>query len=169
MGLVINPIGYRIGYTKQWNDSWYLHRMNYPVFVHKSLELKLLLEYCLRRRPWNRSFWVYSHISYYYYNNKFFVSVFFYDGTPQQELGDRANRFRWRLFRNLRLVSKFKKMHLLDQARLYQRFWLLCHCLNFKPEGFLYDNIKWRLSKKELGKIKGLKKNMELVEFLEKN
>ena len=50
MGLVLNPTGYRIGYTKYWQDSWYLHRMNYPVFVHKSLEMKVLMEFALRKR-----------------------------------------------------------------------------------------------------------------------
>jgi len=158
MGLVINPIGYRIGYTKQWVDSWYLHRMNYPVFVHKSFELKLLLDYCLRRKPWRRSFWVYSHINYYFFNDKFYISIYFYDGSPVHNYFYYAKKFKWGLFKKLRFVTKFKKKYLLDKLYLYQRFWLLANIFNFRLENMVYDNVKWRVSKRGLKKIKDLKK-----------
>jgi hypothetical protein len=156
MGLVINPTGYRIGHTKYWQDSWYLHRMNYPVFVHKSLEMKLLMDYCLRKRRL-KSFWVYSHITFHSFNNKFIVNVFLYDGVISENYFNLSRNLKWRYFRKLKFMNRFTKKQLLDRIYYYQRWWLLCQIFGFELEHLMLDEVKWHIKAKHWRKITSLK------------
>jgi len=157
MNLFLNPTGYRIGYTRYWFDSWYTHRINYPVFVHKSLEMKLLLEFTLRRRRYIKANWVYSHITYYTNNDKFYINVFIYDTISFSTYHRLAKKLRWRWYGNLRFVSRFAKRYLLDQQYYFQRWWYICQVLNFNIEALMLDDIKWRLPKKKNKKNRRIK------------
>jgi len=156
MGLVINPTGYRIGYTKYWQDSWYLHRMNYPVFVHKSLEMKLLMEFALRKRR-RKSFWVYSHATFYSFNNKFIVNVFLYDGVVADNYFRFSRKLKWRYYRKLKFINRFTKKQLLDRIYYYQRWWLLCQIFGFEMEHLMLDDLKWHIKPKHWKKLTSLR------------
>jgi hypothetical protein len=43
MGLVLNPVAFRVGHSSSWMDAWYMHRMYYPEFLHNVLLLKTLM------------------------------------------------------------------------------------------------------------------------------
>lgn len=156
MGLVLNPTGYRIGHTKYWQDSWYLHRINYPVFVHKSLEMKILMDFCLRKRRL-KSFWVYSHITFHSFNNKFIVNVFLYDGVIAENYYNLSKNLKWRYFRKLKFMNRFTKKQLLDRIYYYQRWWLLCQIFGFQMEHLMLDELKWHIKPKHWRKITSLK------------
>jgi hypothetical protein len=156
MGLVINPTGYRIGYTKYWQDSWYLHRMNYPVFVHKSLEMKLLMEFALRKRR-RKSFWVYSHATFFCFNNKFIVNIFLYDGVVADNYFRFSKKLKWRYYRKLKFINRFTKKQLLDRIYYYQRWWLLCQIFGFEMEHLMLDDLKWHIKPKHWKKLTSLR------------
>jgi len=156
MGLVINPTGYRIGYTKYWQDSWYLHRMNYPVFVHKSLEMKLLMEFALRKRR-RKSFWVYSHATFYSFHNKFIVNIFLYDGVVADNYFRFSRKLKWRYYRKLKFINRFTKKQLLDRIYYYQRWWLLCQIFGFEMEHLMLDDLKWHIKPKHWRKLTSLR------------
>lgn len=159
MGLVINPTAFRIGHVKAWTDAWYLHRMHYPVFVHKSLEIKTLLQYVLLHKyPSQWSHWIYSHTTYYYSNNKFYVSLFVYDGNDPHNYVVSAKRHKYGWFKKTRFYRYWTKKQLLDLQFLYQRWYLLCQVMNLDFENLQLDNISWRLNKRQVRKIQGLKK-----------
>jgi len=159
MGLVINPTAFRIGYVKAWTDAWYLHRMHYPVFVHKSLEIKALLQYILLRYyPAQWSHWIYSHATYYYLGNKFQISLFVYDGNDPYQYMRLARNHRFGWFRKSKFYKFWTKKQLLDLQFFYQRWFLLCQAMNFDFEALTLDSLKWRVNKRHLRKIDGLRK-----------
>lgn len=159
MGLVINPTAFRIGHVLTWTDAWYLHRMHYSVFVHKSLEIKTLLQYILLNRyPSKLSHWVYSHITYYFKNNKFFINLFVYDGNDPHGYFMLAKEHKYGWFRKVRLGRFWTKKQLLDLQFFYQRWFLLCQAMNFDLEKLELDSLKWRVKERELRKISNLRK-----------
>jgi small subunit ribosomal protein S3 len=40
MGQKTHPIGFRLGYTKDWFSKWYANKFDYPVFVHEDIRIK---------------------------------------------------------------------------------------------------------------------------------
>lgn len=159
MGLVINPTAFRIGHVKAWTDAWYLHRMHYPVFVHKSLEIKTLLQYILWYfYPSKSSHWIYSHSTFYYLGNKFYISLFVYDGHNQFIYKKLAKQHKWGWYRKINFMTYWKKRELLDQEFAYQRWVFICQALNFDFESLQLDSITWRLPRRQVYKIRGLRK-----------
>lgn len=158
MGLVINPTAFRIGHVLAWTDAWYAHRIHYPVFVHKSLEIKALLQYILLSKyPTQWSNWIYSHSSYYFSNNKFYITLFVYDGNDLNQYNRSARKHRYGWFRRIRLKRYWTKKQLLDLKWTYQRVFLLCKFIGFPIESLQLDSIRWRFPKRALAKIAGLK------------
>lgn len=45
MGHLINPIGYRVGQTTGWVDTWFAYSDFYPEFLHFVLKIRLYLNY----------------------------------------------------------------------------------------------------------------------------
>ena len=45
MSIVLNPVGYRIGYLNSWSDAWYVHRIYYPAFLHNTLLIKYIISH----------------------------------------------------------------------------------------------------------------------------
>lgn len=43
MGCLINPIGFRIGSTRDWEDVWFAYHSNYSEFLHFVLKLRFFL------------------------------------------------------------------------------------------------------------------------------
>jgi len=155
MGLVINPTAFRIGHVKAWTDAWYLHRMHYPVFVHKSLEIKILLQYILLYKyPSQWSHWIYSHTTYYYSNNKFYINLFVYDSNDPYNYFNSAKDHKYGWFKKSKFKRFWTKKQLLDLQFLYQRWFLLCQVMNLDFEELELDSLKWRVKKRNLNKIK---------------
>lgn len=159
MGLVINPIAFRIGHVKAWTDAWYLHRMHYSVFVHKSLEIKVLLQYILLKcYPGQWSHWIYSHATYYYIGNKFKISLFVYDGNDSYQYLRLAKKHKFGLFKKLRFYRFWTKKQLLDLQFFFQRWYFLCQAMNLDLDNLQLDSLKWRFHKRQIRKIDGLRR-----------
>ena len=40
MGHLINPIAFRLGHFRSWEDTWYVRSVYYPEFLHGILKLR---------------------------------------------------------------------------------------------------------------------------------
>ena len=44
MGQKVNPIGIRLGITRDWTSKWYADSRNYPDYVHQDWEVREFLK-----------------------------------------------------------------------------------------------------------------------------
>ena len=44
MGQKVNPIGIRLGITKDWNSKWFANRSNYAKFLNEDVSLRKILK-----------------------------------------------------------------------------------------------------------------------------
>ena len=51
MGYLINPIGFRVGQTTGWVDTWFFYKNFYPEFLHFVLKLRIFLNFYLDSYP----------------------------------------------------------------------------------------------------------------------
>lgn len=80
MGHLINPIAFRLGWTKNWCDSWYSELSYYPEFLHYILKIRLFLNsFFFNQNFYNASILV-SHFTLKFKSNKIFLDFFFYNG-----------------------------------------------------------------------------------------
>src|ERR1044071_1983767 len=51
MGYLINPIGFRVGHTSSWVDTWFAYKDFYPEFLHFILKIRGFLNFYLDSFP----------------------------------------------------------------------------------------------------------------------
>ena len=44
MGQKTHPLGFRLGFNKQWSSRWFSKGQEYSQFVHEDLEMKKLVK-----------------------------------------------------------------------------------------------------------------------------
>jgi len=44
MGQKVNPIGFRLGITRDWNSKWYASTRNFPAYVHTDFQVREFLK-----------------------------------------------------------------------------------------------------------------------------
>jgi len=121
MGIILNPIGYRIGYKQSWIDAWYVHRSNYSVFIHNILNLKLLINFLFFRYVHlKRSFWVFSNMNIYIFNNNIYANIYIYDAHSTQIYYSATRKFRKIFWKRLRMYSNWFKMQLMDRKKKFK-------------------------------------------------
>lgn len=129
MGYLINPISFRLGWSKDWQDVWFSDNLYYTDFFYSVLKIRLFLTYFLNIRKIESVAGFYSHFRVVnFYNN---ISCFIYilnKGASaivaklQKRLGKMPFFFkRMRFYRKLILKKKyntawkllilFKRMH----------------------------------------------------------
>jgi len=45
MGHLVNPIAYRLGHTRSWEDNWFIRNIYYPEFLHSMLKIRQYIHY----------------------------------------------------------------------------------------------------------------------------
>jgi len=158
MGVVLNPVGYRIGYFISWSDAWYVHRINYSAFLHNMLYLKSLIYFILYLYfPRKFSYWVYSHLSISLFRNKLFLNIYIYNAFTRDVIYDTAFWMRWGKFRKIRFPTFWLKKQLIDYNRMAQRWFIIMQCLNIPISKLTFDHVKYRYRYYKGRKIKRLK------------
>jgi len=51
MGYLINPIGFRVGQTRNWEDTWFAYKNNYSDFLFFVLKIRIFLNNFLNSMP----------------------------------------------------------------------------------------------------------------------
>jgi len=94
MGYLINPIGFRVGQTFGWVDTWFAYKEVYPEFLHFVLKIRLFLNCYLDSFPTEqdldfadktvnsffRSAVLYSHFRIVFNLTSVYISLFLYPG-----------------------------------------------------------------------------------------
>jgi len=158
MGVVLNPVGYRIGYLNSWSDAWYVHRIYYPVFLHNMLLLKSLIFFMLYLYfPSKFSYWIYSHVNIYLFKNKLFLNIFMYNAFTRDAIYDVTHWMRWGKFKKIRFQTFWLKKQLIDYNRLAQRWFIIMQCMNIPVNTLSLEHPSYRFKFFKGKKIRRLK------------
>jgi len=50
MGHLINPIAFRLGHSRSWEDFWFVKNLYYPEFIHSILKLRNYIYYYFKKK-----------------------------------------------------------------------------------------------------------------------
>ena len=133
MGVVLNPLASKLGYTISWLDAWVAHRIIYSTFLHDILKLRLLLNYLFfAYLSKKRLSWIYSHCNIFVFSNQIFMNLYFYNMRSRRS---RLRKF-FRTFKrvewnDITAISGFYKKQTLDRNLYAQRFFRFTHLNRF--------------------------------------
>jgi hypothetical protein len=154
MGLVMNPVAFRVGHFHSWMDAWFMHRMYYPEFLHNVLLLKTLMFFLFYDLFFmdKYMFFLYSHLNLLFKNDRIFMNVFVYDCTDRTFFYDWLNYLNYDKFKRVKLKTFWLKNRLLSDNDYSLDFFLLLYHLNINFDEMEFENIEvkysWRLQKK---------------------
>lgn len=159
MGVVLNPVSYRIGFSVSWSDACFVHRMYYSVFLHKLLSIRFFIEYLLYKFfPGYWSDWLYSHCDILKVKDYIYINVFIYDGSEEYKYRRRSAFLLKYFFGKLWLSKFWVKQYLVDWNKKAQKFYLLLQAVGFTVDAKPLEDLTLTVSKRNQRKIKHLKK-----------
>lgn len=85
MGQKVNPVGLRIGISRDWNSRWYANNKDFPTFLHEDIEIRKFLSKRLKDC-------LISHIEIERIKGKINVSIF--TARPGMVLGQEAKNIK---------------------------------------------------------------------------
>ena len=159
MGVVLNPVAYRVGYKYSWKDAWYSHRLTYSVFVHDVLAFKAIMLFVFYRYfSYKRAYWLYSHLNIYIFNNKIFVNLYLYDANEVQLYYNLARRYKKIGWYRLNSISGWFKGHFFDRKSRIKRFHYFTRTLRFFYDMLAYEDFRYvvRKDRRTVFKLKEL-------------
>jgi len=77
MGHLINPIAFRLGHSRSWEDSWFVKDIYYPEFLHSILKIRQYIYYFWTTQFMEKSGFLLSHFYIYKFIKKFISKNFF--------------------------------------------------------------------------------------------
>jgi len=162
MGVVLNPIAYRVGYKYSWKDAWYAHRLTYSVFIHDVLTFKAVMHFVFYRYfSYKRAYWLYSHVNIYIFNNKIFVNLYLYDSNEVQLYYNVARRYKKIGWYKLNSISGWFKQNFMDRKSRLKRFHFFTRTIRFFYDLVAYEDFRYVLRKdrRTVFKLKELHNN----------
>ena len=97
MGQKVNPVGLRIGISRDWNSRWYANNKDFATFLHEDVEIRKYLTKTLKGNA-------VSHIEIERIKNK--VNVFIFTAAPGAILGEKAEKLKALQKQVSKLISK---------------------------------------------------------------
>lgn len=79
MGHLINPVAYRLGHSRSWEDSWFTRNIYYPEFLHSILKIRYYIHYFWTTRYMEKMGILFSHFYVYKIFKNLLVKVFLYN------------------------------------------------------------------------------------------
>jgi len=164
MGLVLNPVAFRLGHFTTWEDAWFKHRMYYPAFLHNVLSIKTLIFFIFFDFLFLRKFdfFVYSHISLYLRFNKIYIGLYLYDSSDRTGLYDQLKRLKRAGWWKVRLKSKWMKKKVTLSNNISTKFssnmLILFKLFNIHIDKLVYENLNRKYAWRRRRKLIFLKK-----------
>ena len=78
MGHLINPVAFRLGFFKSWEDVWFVKNIYYPEFLNGMLKLRNYLYYVLTNKNFLRSGIFLSNFFILKYNKLYIINIYVY-------------------------------------------------------------------------------------------
>ena len=79
MGHLVNPIAYRLGHTRSWEDNWFIRNIYYPEFLHSMLKIRQYIHYFWTTRFMEKKGVLLSHFYIYKFIKNLLVKIFLYN------------------------------------------------------------------------------------------
>ena len=79
MGHLVNPIAYRLGHTRSWEDNWFIRNIYYPEFLHSMLKIRQYIHYFWTTRFMEKKGILLSHFYIYKFIKNLLVKIFLYN------------------------------------------------------------------------------------------
>lgn len=79
MGHLVNPIAFRLGHSRSWEDNWYMKNIYYPEFLHSMLKVRHYLYYFWTTRNMEKKGFILSHFTFFKFMKKLLVKIFLYN------------------------------------------------------------------------------------------
>lgn len=79
MGHLINPIAYRLGHSRSWEDSWFTKSIYYPEFLHSILRIRQYIYYFWTTRFMEKKGILLSHLNIYKFTKELLIKIFLYN------------------------------------------------------------------------------------------
>ncbi len=79
MGHLINPIAYRLGHTRSWEDSWFVRNIYYPEFLHSIFKIRQYIYYFWTTRFMEKKGMLLSHFYIYKFSKYLLIKIFLYN------------------------------------------------------------------------------------------
>jgi len=149
MGYLINPIGFRVGQTSSWLDTWFVYKNFYPEFLHFILKIRVFLNCYLSSFPTEedldfankevislfRSAVLYSHFRIIFNLTSVYISLYLYPG----KFWDSFNIRERSQVRSKYLFSNFTNRSMLNRFDMsYKKFPSKKKNLFKKKENFFF-------------------------------
>ena len=81
MGHLINPIGFRLGFSRGWLDMVYAEKDVYTYILHKMFLFKSIIKYIFDSWRFFKIGLIFSHLSFFFKTYVLFVKLYFYDSA----------------------------------------------------------------------------------------
>ena len=78
MGHLVNPIAFRLGHTRSWEDNWYIKNIYYPEFLHSILKIRHYLYYFWTTRNMEKKGILLSHFYIFKFIKNLLIKIFLY-------------------------------------------------------------------------------------------
>jgi hypothetical protein len=79
MGHLVNPIAYRLGHTRSWEDNWFIKNIYYPEFLHAILKIRQYIHYFWTTRFMEKKGILLSHFYIYKFTKHLLIKTFLYN------------------------------------------------------------------------------------------
>ena len=86
MGHLINPIAYRLGHSRSWEDSWFVKNVYYPEFLHSMLKIRNYIYYFWTTYLMEKKGILFSHFYIYKFLKKLLVKIFLYNTDLEKNI-----------------------------------------------------------------------------------
>ena len=80
MGHLVNPKSLRLGWSLNWEDSWYIQNIYYPEFFHTVQKIRLIIIYICQEDYIEDTGFMLSHFEIIQTLKTFLIKLFFYNG-----------------------------------------------------------------------------------------
>lgn len=79
MGHLVNPIAFRLGHSRSWEDNWYIKNIYYPEFLHSMIRIRQYLYYFWTTKYMEKRGFLLSHLYFYKFLKNLLIKIFLYN------------------------------------------------------------------------------------------
>jgi len=161
MGHLINPIAFRLGNKKSWENLWYVKNLYYPEFLHNILNIRNFIYFFFKKKKLIKCGLFFSNLNIFKFNKFYIIKLYIYHIDLEKVSYEFINQIYTIYYKNLKSKRKElpKVFFFLHNSDLFL-FLFVFYSLLFKPFK-IFKKIK-RL--KNLNKIKSLN-NYNLLDY----
>jgi hypothetical protein len=156
MGHLVNPIAFRLGHSRSWEDTWYIKNIYYPEFLHSMIRIRQYLYYFWTTKYMEKRGFLLSHLYFYKFIKNLLIKIFLYNIDLEKNIYEFYARGTGIFSDSFYLRFKWKKKK--KEPFSYERYKPdLFYSLFLYYSFFSYNKKKYFIKYKKKKKNKNLK------------